>query len=481
MSTDLSSTSGFPDFSLPAMAQPARRATPTLAIALSLAGFAALWFAGQGTLLRIAIPSVATLLGLRFYLRQPVLYVQFTLWVWFLAPLMRRIVDVRFGFEDPNIVMLAPFLVAGISILNLVPPFRRDGTRIPVAFVLCGVAILYGFAIGILTDPSAGTLFGLLNWICPLLAGFFVYSNWPLYEEFRSAIGRTFVWAVLILGAYGLYQFFFTPSWDLYWLDHVWTTSTSFGYPAPMQVRIWSTLNSPGPFANVMMAGLVLSFVVGTSIKLPAGIAGYLSLLLSAVRTAWLSWAVGVLFLLGSINRRLMMRAVLTFIVIVAIVVPISQDSRVASLMGDRFKSFVDLRSDESFGARLAMYEVLFQETAHNPFGIGLNNIEVSHGMAVDSGILAMLFSLGWLGSGLFAAGIVCLLIQKNKGRDEFWSASRAIILAILAQIVGGNIFVGVTGAVVWMFAGMLLAGSLYHEKQIQSMENLELQPGTGA
>jgi hypothetical protein len=246
-------------------------------------------------------------------------------------------------------------------------------------------------------------------------------------------------------------------------------------------VRIWSTLNSPGPFANVMMAGLVLSFVVGTSIKLPAGIAGYLSLLLSAVRTAWLSWAVGVLFLLGSINRRLMVRAVLTFLLIVAIVIPLSQDSRVASVMGDRFKSFGDLRSDESFGARLAMYEVLFQEVAHNPFGIGLNNLEVSHGVAIDSGILAMLFSLGWLGSGLFAAGIACLLLKKSKDRDEFWSASRAIILAILAQIVGGNIFVGVTGAVVWMFGGMLLAGSIYHEKHVQSVENLELQAAAGA
>jgi hypothetical protein len=74
----------------------------------------------------------------------------------------------------------------------------------------------------------------------------------------------------------------------------------------------------------------------------------------------------------------------------------------------------------------------------------------------------------------LFANGIPA--VQKS---DEFLSASKAIILAILAQIVSGNIFVGVTGAMFWMFAGMYLGGLRYHENEaFESMQPLESAAG---
>src|ERR1700760_3963682 len=97
----------------------------------------ALWFAGQGSVLRIELPAMAFGIGLILYVRRPVQYAQYTLWVWFLAPLFRRLVDWRFGFVDPNMVLLAPFLVSGISILSLLPSFRRSGGRIPICFVMC--------------------------------------------------------------------------------------------------------------------------------------------------------------------------------------------------------------------------------------------------------------------------------------------------------------------------------------------------------
>ena len=43
------------------------------------------------------------------------------------------------------------------------------------------------------------------------------------------------------------------------------------------------------------------------------------------------------------------------------------------------------------------------------------------------------------------------------------WIPAKAIMIAILVQVIGGNVFVSVTGAMFWMLAGMYLAAGKYH------------------
>ena len=45
----------------------------------------------------------------------------------------------------------------------------------------------------------------------------------------------------------------------------------AFGRPEPFQIRVWSTLNSPGVFGNILVAGLLLLF----SVTLAHQAAGY--------------------------------------------------------------------------------------------------------------------------------------------------------------------------------------------------------------
>jgi len=47
------------------------------------------------------------------------------------------------------------------------------------------------------------------------------------------------------------------------------------------------------PFANAMMAGLLLLLMIRSTLKLPAAAAGYVAFLLSMVRTAWLACSSG--------------------------------------------------------------------------------------------------------------------------------------------------------------------------------------------
>ncbi|MGA2417290.1 MAG: hypothetical protein ABSF59_22775 [Candidatus Sulfotelmatobacter sp.] len=434
-----------------------------------IAVVAALWFAGSnGHLLRVALLAATTLIGLFLYLRQPVLYVQYALWVWFLAALVRRVVDFRFGWTDPNLILFAPPLVSGIAGLSLLRERNRVLSGLPPVFGLCGAAILYGFAVGAWLRPIPETAYAFLTWLCPMLFGLHLYLNWPQYREHREVIVRSFLWAVLLVGVYGIYQFLDPPAWDCYWLENIRAAApdSSFGLPEPLLVRVWSTVNAPGPFADTMFVGLLLLFGVRSPLKLPAAVAGYTSLLLSAVRAAWLSWVIGVLWIVKDASARVKARILFSIVLFVACLLPVIRLPDLGQVIGPRLNTFADLEHDASLGARLEMYRQLLGDVAVNPFGRGLSNDQVFHGYALDSGLIAAALSLGWLGTLLLGLAICTLFVGKrrlSRTTDDFTKACKAILIAFLAQLLGGNIFVSVTGAMFWMFAGMYLAADKYY------------------
>jgi hypothetical protein len=434
-----------------------------------MAVVAALWFSGgNGQLLRVAILVATTLIGLFLYLRHPVSYVQYSLWVWFLAALVRRVVDFRFGWTDPNLILFAPPLVSGLSGLTLLRARHRVRDGIPPMFGLCGTAIVYGFLVGAWLRPIPETAYAFLTWLCPMLFGLHLYLHWPQYRQHREAIVRSFLWAVLIVGVYGIYQFLKPPPWDCYWLENIRAAApdSSFGLPEPLLVRVWSTINAPGPFADVMFVGLLLLFGVRSTLKLPAAVAGYTSLLLSSVRAAWLSWMIGVLWIVKDASSRVKARIIFSTLLFLACLLPILAQPDLSLVIGTRLNTFADLEHDASLGARMEMYRRLMADVAVNPFGRGLSNDQVFHGYALDSGIIAAALSLGWLGTLLLGLAIGSLFFGKQRLSripDDFVKASKAIVIALLAQLLGGNIFVSVTGTMFWIFAGMYLAADKYH------------------
>jgi hypothetical protein len=453
-----------------------------LAVGLSGTLIAALWLAGHGSLLRLAIPAAAFFVGLVLYFSAPICYVEYTLWLWFLTPLVRRLVDWHFGYVDPSFILLSPLLVSGIGGISLLRPNRQYAKpSIPASFVLCGAAVLYAVIVDALQHPSLETVYGFADWLCPLLFGVHFYLNWDRYEEYRKAVTRAFLCGVPVLGIYGLYQFFAPPAWDHYWLESVYEANgiaSSFGKAEPFLVRVWSTMNAPGPFANTMMVGLLLLLVVRSPLRFPAAVTGYVSFLLSAVRTAWLSWLLGLLLILKSANPRFIVRLCLSIILLAACVVPLASDPQISRVISDRIKTFSEMRQDDSFKDRAGMYRALLTEVTESPFGDGFENKDEVKGFAVDSGILITLFTLGWVGSLVFGAGVaaICLeLLRQNDRQDRFSLASKAIAIAIVAQVVGGNVFVNVTGAMFWMFAGLCMSAN--QRQRNQTLAAVQLAP----
>ena len=442
-----------------------------------------LFAAHQATLLRIAVPGVASAVALTLYLRRPIAYIHFTLWAWFIAPLVRRVIDWKFGFADQNLVLLAPFLVSAIAALTVI----REGRRAPrvnlTPYLLCTAGVVYGFLVGVIrwklhvasSESIASVIYGLFMWLAPLVFGLHLHLRWRNYEEDKSAILASFKWGVLLLGAYGVYQYVVAPAWDCAWLDGVMTGdgNASFGRPSPYEIRVWSTSNSPGTFATIMLAGLILLIGMRSKVKIVAAGVGYLSFLLSQVRTAWLGWILSVAFMAVGSKGATLRRFLLGILVLPVCLLPLMLNPRIEQSVQDRLDTMQDVGHDDSFQDRADMYRLVTLELFHEPSGRGLMNSNVSvDGMALDSGILQVVLMLGIIGAALFSAGIAigCFSMFRGgysgygSGLSPERTAFRALFLALLAESISGNNFVNINGAIFWTLFGLWMAASVQEE-----------------
>lgn len=423
--------------------------------------------AGVGGALRLLYPAGAAAVGILLYGRYPLLYISFTWWIWFLTPLVRRLIDQQSGWQDPSIVLLAPPLVTLITVVTLfrhLPGVHRQGG---LPFILCFASVFYGFLIGLVQNSLAGTVVALLNWLPPLLFGFHLFVNWQQYPVYRQTVERTFLWGVLVMGSYGVWQYLIAPGWDRIWLTNAVDTNV-FGYPEPLGIRVWSTMNSPQPFAAVMMAGLILLLSNRDRLKFAATGVGYLSFLLSLARSGWLSWVAGLILYLPSLKSHLQIRLLITLMTMALLVVPLASIEPLASEIAPRLESLSNTQEDGSYQARLEGYNELLGEALTEGMGRGLGvTVESNHLGSQDSGILTLLFSLGWLGAIPYATGMFLIFLKLFQGTearfDTFASAARAIAFGIFAQIGLNVSMIGVVGLVLWGFLGIGLAASRYH------------------
>ncbi len=436
---------------------------------LTLALFSALCLVVHaGGLLRYAFPAGSLVVGVFLYWRYPLLYIGFTWWIWFLAAFVRRLVDVQAGWADPNPVLLAPFFVTIVSLLTFAKelPKALKGAGLP--FVFCMMGVLYGLLVGLINNPPATVVVPLLNWLAPLAFGYHLYSNWRIYPDLRQTFQRIFVWGVLVMGAYGVVQFLIAPGWDRFWLQN--QDTQVFGTPNPLGIRVFSTMHSPQPFASVIVAGLVLLLASPNSLRFPASSLGYLSLLLSLARSAWLSWVVALVVFLPSLKPKLQMQLILTLLVMMIVVLPLTTIDPFASVISARVQSVFSAQNDTSYVDRSQGYSTILADAVTNVPGMGMGFVLKSSSIGSnDSGILTLLLTLGWLGLLPYLGGLLLLIASLLQSRevmnDSFMSAARAISIATFAQIGLNNVMLSAFGMVLWSFIGITIAARQYYAK----------------
>jgi hypothetical protein len=425
-----------------------------------------------GTILRPLYILGSLGIGLMLYLKHPTLYLGFTWWLWFVTSFVARVIDYQTSFDELRLLQVAPFLVTLLSLHTFVREMPRSIRQGGLPFILVFAGLGYGFLVGLVQTSPVSAARGMLDWLTPVVWGFYLFAQWRDYPAYRQAIQQTFLWGVLILGSYGIYQYWVAPDWDRAWL--VSTQLTSMGKPKPLSIRVWSTMAAPGPFATTLMTGLLLLFSGQGILRIPSAIVGYLSLLLSLVRTAWGGWLVGILTLAISFKTKFKIRLIMTLIVMGLCIAPLTTIEPFAGTIQARIQSFSNLDGDSSALARQEIYQSGLTNALTNILGNGIGNTFVVNKegqitkIVIDSGILDMFFTLGWFGGMFYLGGLgmllYALLQSSETATDPFMAAARAVSIGILSMLTMNSSMLAADGMILWGFLGITIAAQRYHQ-----------------
>ena len=414
-----------------------------------------------GGILRFVFPLGATAVGSFLYFRYPIMYVSFTWWIWFITPLIRRLADYRGGgYAEPNLILLTPFLVVLITATNLIKHLPNIFSKDNIPFLLAFYGLSYGLCVGFLNWSISDVGIGVLDWFAPVLFGFYLFTNWRNYPSYRNTIQRTFIWGLLIMGIYGIVQFIIVPEWDKFWLLN--SGFSSAGNPEPLSMRIWSTMNDPGSFANTVGAGLLILFCGKGLLNVQASVVGYIAFLLSLVRSAWGAWFIGLLTFFTSLKSQLQIRFIVGIFALSLLIIPLVTVEPLASTISGRFETITTLESDNSAQLRIETYNQIFDDAISNFVGNGIGDRYNYH-----STVLAMLMNLGWLGTVPYFSSILLLFWSLFRDIDNcldyFGKVARAISFSTFAKIFLGMIVLDVRGMVLWSFLCLGLASQKYY------------------
>ena len=429
-------------------------------------------------------PLCSLAVGWLFYRRYPLFYCSFVWWLWFVGPVIRRIIDLRCGYITPGPWIFAQTLITGFSVLTLLKHLPKAHKQGGLPFIIAAAACFYGYLINLVNEGFAEidqSTFLLFGWLAPIAFSFHLFIHWRDYPSYRQNIQRTFLWGTLFRGVYGIVQYVFAPPWDSFYLktEQAIGNVTSYGTPEPFGIRVFSSMNAPQDFAAMVGTGLILLFCIRGSQKLLATGFGYLSLLLSLARSGWLSWSFGTLVLLNALKFNLKIRMLIGIFMTILIVLPVTTVEPFSTVIGDRMESLSETDEDGSLRSRKEAFNVLIDHALVTFVGYGLQspitpNVKLKRTFVIgDNGILVILFALGWMGTLPYLLSLVFIIFQIQqaslKSKDLLLPVAYAVILGQVSQIFFKSVFYGSFAMILWGFAGIGMSARNYYLSQINS------------
>jgi hypothetical protein len=421
-----------------------------------------------GRLLNYGFPLLATAVAAWLSNTRRSVYAAFVWWIWLFTPLVRRLVDYQTTYHSVSPVMVSPILVTGFA---LVAVLRRPQVllrRRMLPFLALVLVIGYATIVGAATNAPLAALYDMANWILPLAFAVFLLMYPAEHPEIREAMVFAVIAGLAAISGYGLYQFYALPPWDAYWINASQFTTAGLAYAE--QVRLFGTLNSPGPYAIVLMASLVFVAVAKGPLRVAAGGLGFPAFGLALVRSAWGGLALAALFIVWRVGGKTRLRMFGAMLVLSFVAVPLLVAGPVADALAARVATLNNLGQDESFQAREALYESFAVTAASQPIGVGFGGIgnaaKLINGQPVDldSGILQVPYQFGWAGTVVFVWAIGALLLQAvrvtRRSSDRVGIAGAGVFVAMLSQNIFGSTFSGVTGITLWLGLALALAAA---------------------
>jgi O-Antigen ligase len=431
---------------------------------------AALLFSPGATLLLYTFPFMAVVIALYLYRRNRALYVSLVCWLWFLTPLVRRILDYRAGWTQPTAVLLAPPLATCVPLLWLIPDWRRVFQRRAAPLICVLITCIYATFLGIITLGARFVFQDLLTWLSPLIFAFMLTRHREQAPELFRAFEKAFIYGLLVASAYGVYQFFFLPRWDAFWMG--WVLMESIGKPQPTEVRVFSTMNGPQILASFLATGLIVAFNSHRWIRFVAIPLGLLCLVLSLARSGWVAMAAGTIYLLFTLSHQQRFRMVVAALLCAVAMLLALQNPDLQDVMSQRFDSFSDVKNDTSFMDRVDAYQGLFDGLMINPFGVGMGATPAVAEDKVtlhrswnqdlgDSTVAMVIITMGVAGALVLVSSLLLLgrmVFMRTSVNVTYMNTVRAILIGLIAEAALDGVISGPTGFLTWAAIGFGLA-----------------------
>jgi len=415
-------------------------------------------------------------------------YVVVVVAMWTLMPEARRLVDWQMGYNSLAIIALLPTLSLVPSLFAL---FSRNGKPVPAsvsltAWLFVG-AFAYAFVVAVALNNLISGTYELVEYLLPLTFAIWLLRSTGLTAEENIARLST---GLLILGGlsalYGLVQYAAPPAWDVVWVQN--SNLVSIGTPVPFGLRIFGTLNAPGPYADVLIAALLLNlrFVQAGQwwrILLMTPIIAALGL--SLVRADWVALilGIGVYIVLSPGRKKILVPLIFITAISTGVLLNLNtlfgSSSDATQQVSDRLSTFGNLQEDTSAQARGDIFSYTWNTFIAEPFGQGLGVVGTStklgkgqETVSFDNGFLARLFEMGIIGFPLYMATLGMALVvtlrawlRAQRAGDrrimEIMTASIAFQFALIVLDSAGDHHGGFIGCLFWaVFVLSLQLGS---------------------
>jgi O-antigen ligase len=342
--------------------------------------------------------------------------------------------------------------------------------------------------VGVLQNSPVAVVQDLLGWTAPICVALYIYAQREHVHELLGSFRSSFLYGTLLMSLYGLYQFLFLAPWDAFWMET--SALTSIGLPEPMQVRVFSTMNSPQPLADFLTCGIFLSMTSTRRIRFLVIPLALLVTGLTMSRSAWICGLVGIIVLALSFTARQRNQLAFLLLLFVVLVGAALQIPEANQLLTRRLESFSNLHQDESVNERVASQRQAIEAFKSSPFGLGMGvgsharsdgptygvppqSIEIA-----DNGVEQILLSFGWFGSIIFLIGFggavfSCLRFP----RDRELISLKALLVGMIFQIPVMGVFPGANGFLLWSAIGLCSSWKdsppvVSHERTSRATEN---------
>ncbi len=451
----------------------AARAAPSLVaegIAVVLVVLAlpvALYLVDLAPQARLLYPLLNLGVAAYLYERRSPWYAAHCLLIFCCVSLVRRLIDQQAGFDPSNPVLLTPYLCCLLTAGAFIEYWARRRPLGLAPFLVILACIVYGTALAMLDGRIRSSLVDVLKWSVGPLFAVYLLQNSARIAQIRSVFEPCLIAAAVGMSLYGIAQFVSPAPWDGTWMRGVFELGfNSIGRAEPFQLRVFSTMNSPGAFAAILSAGIVLALKRRLPVFLLCAAPMMVGLALAQYRSLWAATAFAILLVGVAPSAGMRRTNILALFLAGLALASTALSPQIRDAVVQRASTLTELEGDESLRKRIDQYEEFF---AHDNLivgeGLAINGasrrLDNRPTIEIDGAIIEIFRAMGVFVGTAFILAIVLLVVSlfgaARRGGDHVYY-DRAIVAALFVLFPLGTVHVGELGFCAWAFIGMGLA-----------------------